>query len=57
MAYMVLKGSFSIELEQGFMGWLVGWCWFISGRVDEGCIDAMYNLMPRESTYRKEMKG
>jgi hypothetical protein len=56
MAYMVLEGSFSIELEQGFMDWIVGG-WFIWGWVDKGCIDAMYNFMPRESTYRKEMNG
>jgi len=27
------------------------------GGVDNGCIDAMYNFMPGESRYRKEMKG
>jgi hypothetical protein len=57
MAYMVLKGSSTIELEQGFMDWLVGGCWFIWGRVDKGYIDAMYNFMLGESTYRKDMKG
>ncbi len=57
MVYMVLKGSSSIELEQGFMDWVVGGCWFIWGRVDKGCIDAMYNFMHGESRYRKEMKG
>ncbi len=57
MAYMVLKGSSTIELEQGFMDWLVGGCWFIRGRVDKGCIDAMYNFMLGESRYREEMKG
>jgi len=57
MAYMVLKGSSTIEFEQGFMDWLVGGCWFIWGWVDMGCIDAMYNFMPGESRYRKEMKG
>jgi hypothetical protein len=55
MVYMVLKGSSSIELEQGFMDWLVGGCWFIWGWVDKGCIDAMCNFMPGESRYRKEM--
>jgi hypothetical protein len=56
-AYMVLKGSSTIELKQGFMDWLVGGCWFVWGQVDRGCIEVMYNLMPRESKYRKEMKG